>query len=252
MEKYMLTGKHILVTGGTSGIGRGVVLRINELGARVTVIARNQNRLEEIYQQLKGTGNAIYSYDLADTDGIEDLFDKIVRENGKFDGMMYCAGQGAYRPLSSTKPEYLRNIMAVNFFSFAEALRCISSAKRCHNGASFIGMSSDSSLEGNKAMVAYSASKAAMNITIRNASKELACKNIRVNGIATGFIDNTGLVAASRVRVGGDTVDSFAMDRQVLGLGQPEYIADAAAFLLSDAAKFITGTIMVVDGGYLM
>lgn len=251
MNKYSLANQHILLTGGSSGIGRGVALRISDLGAKVTIVARNQEKLCKVLNELTPGDHAIYSFDLNRVAEIEALVDQIVRERGKFDGMMYCAGQGSYRPFNMSKPTYMHEIMSINFFGFAETLRCVSKAKNCNHGASFIGMSSDSSLEGNKSLLAYSASKAAMNSAIRCASKELAAKGLRVNGIATGFIANTGLVAGNMERVGADAVSQFAADRQLLGMGKPEFIADAAAFLLSDAAKFITGTIMVVDGGYL-
>lgn len=251
MDKYSLAGKHILLTGGSSGIGRGVALRISELGARVTIVARSQDKLDKVRSELTPGDHAAYSFDLSEVDKIEALVEQIVHERGKLDGMMYCAGQGTYRPFNMCKPAYMREIMEINFFGFAETLRCAAKTRNCSHGASFIGMSSDSSLEGNKSLLTYSASKAAMNSAIKCASKELAAKGIRVNGIATGFIAETGLVAGNVERVGADTVTQFASDRQLLGMGKPEYIADAAAFLLSDAAKFITGTIMVVDGGYL-
>lgn len=250
-EKYSLKGKHILVTGGSSGIGRQVALTISQLGARVSIIARNEDRLQEVLHSLEGEGHAVYSFDLAQTDLIEKLISKIVSEQGKFDGMMFCCGIGEHVPMNMSKPAYSDKVMRINYFSYAETLRCISKAKNCNPGASFIGMSSVSGMQGDKGLLAYSASKGAMISATRCAAKELAAKGLRVNCIATGYIGGTNIYQSIASRLGQDEMERFANDNQLFGIGKPEYIADAAGFLLSDAARYITGTTMLVDGGYM-
>lgn len=250
-ERYSLKDRHILVTGASSGIGRAVALRISELGARVTLLARNEERLKETLQCMKGEGHAAYSYDLADVEGIEEFIKKTVAARGKLDGMMYCAGDCLRAPLAVCKPAAVRESMQVNYFSFVEMLRCVSKAKNCNSGASFVAMSSDSSMKGDKCLLTLSAGKAAMNSAVRCAAKELAAKKIRVNAIATAYIGGTRMIGTTLESFGEEHVHRYFEENQPLGEGKPEYIADAAAFLLSDAAQFITGTIMVVDGGYL-
>jgi len=250
-DKYSLAGKHILVTGGSSGIGRQVAISISELGAKVSLIARNEERLSEVLGCLSGEGNAAYAFDLADTEGIEKLISRVVSEQGKFDGMMFCCGIGEHVPFNMTKPQYSEKVMRINYFSFAETLRCISKAKNCNPGASFIGMASVSGMQGDKGLLAYSASKAAMIAATRCAAKELASKKIRVNCIATGYIGGTNIYKSIAGRLGQDEMERFANDNQLFGVGKPQYIADAVGFLLSDAAQYITGTTMLVDGGYM-
>ncbi len=251
MADLSLRGKHIIITGASSGIGREIAVCVNGLGAKVSVIARRGQLLDELILHLKSTENKAYPYDLNDLDGIENLIKTIVKEQGKADGFMYCAGIGEHVPLKMSKPEYMQKVMRINYFAFAETLRVLSNAKHFNPGASFIGMSSVSGLQGDKGLLAYSASKGAMNSAIKCAAVELADKGIRVNGIATGYIGGTGIFDAINSRLGQEEVEQFANSQQLLGIGKPEYIANAAAFLFSDLSQYVTGTIMLVDGGYM-
>ncbi|MDO5111447.1 MAG: SDR family oxidoreductase [Clostridia bacterium] len=250
-QRYSLAGKHILVTGASSGIGRAVALRLDALGARVTLLARSEERLKETLACMQGGEHAFFCYDLSDVEGIEALIKEIVAARGKLDGMMYCAGDCLRAPLAVCKPAAVRESMQINYFAFVEMLRCVSKSKSCNSGASFVAMSSDSSMKGEKCLLTLSAGKAAMNSAVRCAAKELAPKKIRVNAIVTAFIGGTRMIGTTLENFGEEHVHSFFAENQPLGEGKPEYIADAAAFLLSDAAQFITGAIMVVDGGYL-
>lgn len=251
MADFTLEGKHILVTGASSGIGRETAKRLNSAGARISAIARRKDLLQSLLLELKGDGNRVYPFDLSQLNLIEGLLQRIVQEEGKFDGMMFCAGMAEHVPLKMTKPEYSRKVMCVNYFSFVETLRILSNAKNYNKGASFVGMSSVSGLQGDKGLLAYSASKGAMNSAVKCAAVELAGRGIRVNAIATGYIGGTGIFESINGRLGEEQVEAFADSKQLLGIGKPEYIADAALYLLSDASKYVTGTIMLVDGGYM-
>lgn len=249
MDK-ILKDKHILVTGASSGIGRECAVAFCKQGAKVTAIARREELLAELCEEYKGMINA-YPYDLSELDGIASLVQKIIAEQGKVDGLMFCAGIGEHVPIKMSKPEYSVKVMTINYFSFAETLRVLSNVKNHNQGASFIGMSSVSGLQGDKGLLAYSASKGAMNSAIRCAAVELAGKKIRVNGIATGYIGGTGIFDSINSRLGSCEVEAFANDKQLLGIGEPRDIAYAAIYLLSDFSKYVTGSIMLVDGGYM-
>ncbi len=249
-DRFALNGKHILVTGASSGIGKACALLFGERGARVTLVARNEERLNDVLSQLKN-GGASYSYDLSDVDGIEALFKRITTEQGKLDGMMYCAGDCQRAPISACKPKMVRESMQVNYFAFLECLRCFSKAKNFNPGASIVAMSSSSSLKGDRGLTTLSAAKAAMNSAVRCACKEFASKGIRVNAIATAYINGTSMIETTLEVFGEEHCQDFITQNQPLGMGKPEYIADAAAYLLSDAAGYITGAINMVDGGYI-
>lgn len=251
MADFTVEGKHILVTGASSGIGRQTAKRLRAAGARISAVARREELLRELVEELGEDENRAYVFDLSQTEQIETLIRRIVSESGKLDGMMYCAGMAEHVPIKMSKPAYCQKVMCVNYFSFAETLRVISNAKNHNPGASLVGMSSVSGLQGDKGLFAYSASKGAMNSAVKCAAVELADKGIRVNAIATGYIGGTGIFEAINGRLGADEVKTFADGSQPLGIGKPEYIADAALYLLSDASKYVTGTIMLVDGGYM-
>ncbi len=248
---YLLKDKNILIIGASSGIGRKTAMVVASEGARVSVVARRESLLKEWVDEMNGAGHRFYPFDLNDLDGIGDLIKQIVKEQGKLDGMAYFAGIGQHVPIKMSKPSYSQKVMNVNYFAFAEVIRQVSNLKNCNPGASMIGMSSLSGLQGDKGLMAYSASKGAMNSAIRCAAIELGEKNIRVNGIATGFIEGTDMYNSVNDRIGWEEVKKFAESKQVLGIGKPEYIADAAVFLLSEKSSYITGTILRVDGGYL-
>ena len=245
-----LSGKLILVTGASSGIGRASAIQFSKLGARVLLLARNEEKLNETLYMLEGTGHAIYPFDLTEIDKIEELIKKIVYENGALNGLVHCAGIAPMRPLSLTKGAYLHDVMLLNFYSFVEVIRCASKKKHYVDGASFIGMSSIASHSGDKSKIAYCSSKAAMDAATRCMAKELESKKIRVNTVVGGLV-KTDMYNMLIDKAGEDAVDSHVLGRQFSGMGEPLDIANAMAFLLSDASKFITGTGFIVDGGYL-
>lgn len=247
---YSLSGKHILVTGASSGIGQACARRISKSGGIVSLVARNKERLSETLQSLESYGE-IYSYDLSDTDGIENLISEITAKQGRLDGLMYCAGDCLRAPLGMCKPAVLQKSMQVNYFAFVEVLRCASKNKNSNAGASFVAMSSASSMKGERGLLGLSASKAAMNNAVRCAALELAPKKIRVNAIASAYVTGSRMVAETIDAFGEAKVKQNIAEFQPLGVGRPEDIADAAAFLLSDASRYMTGTIMMVDGGYM-
>ncbi len=241
-----LTGKHIMITGASAGIGREVCLLASQLGAKVTLVARSKERLDETLLKMEGGGHKTFVFDLSQIDKIADLVKTIVDEEGKLDGLVNCAGIGVNRPLKVSKPEFVREVFDVNFFPFVELVRIVSGKKYSNDGASIIGISSVAAVKGGKAQGAYAASKAAIEGVLRPMAKELADRRIRVNAIEFGMI-NTDMYK-SFLSSGGTEDD---LSSQYFGIGETRDAANSICFLLSDAAKFITGTTLVVDGGFL-
>lgn len=245
-----LTGKHVLVTGASQGLGRATAIHISKLGARVSLIARNEEKLNETLEMLEGEGHTMYSFDLKQIESIEGLVKRIVSLEGALNGLVHCAGIATMRPFAMTKSDFLHDMMLINFYAFVELIRCISKKNNYLEGASFIGISSVASQSGVKSKVAYCASKAAMDAATKCIAKELETKKIRVNTVLAGFI-KTDLYNMFIDKAGEDAIDSHVLSRQYMGMGEPIDIANAIAYLLSDASKFITGTGFIVDGGYL-
>ena len=245
-----LTGKHILITGASSGIGKATAIHISKLGAKLSLIARDEKRLKETLAQLDGEGHLIYLIDLKETHKVEKLINDIVNISGPLDGLVHCAGIANVRPLSMTNTDFLHDMMLINFYSFVELVRCASKKNRFNKGASFIGMSSIASKSGDKSKTAYCATKAAMDSAVRCMAVELAYKEIRVNTVIGGYI-KTDMYKIYIETAGESAVNRKISSNQYLGMGDTNDIANAMAYLLSDASKFITGTGFIVDGGFL-
>ena len=245
-----LHGKKILITGASRGIGREVAVTCSKLGATVYLVARDNQKLNETIDALEGEGHKYYIYDLEDISGLEKFIGEIVKENGVLNGLVHCAGIADMRSLMMTHYDFLHKIMLTNFYAFIELSR-VYSKKKNNAGGSIVVISSISSLKGNKSKTAYCASKSAVDGAIRSMSTELHMKHIRINSIIAGFI-KTDMFNMYIQDVGENQLETQVLSRQFMGLGETFDIANAAAFLLSDASKFITGTGMVVDGGYLV
>ena len=144
------------------------------------------------------------------------------------------------------KPEQLLEIFQINLFPFIEVVRCLTRKNAYNPGMSIVGISSVSSMQGGKGKTGYCASKGAMDAAVRAMAKELAPGKIRINTICPGLLQ-TDMYDTARDNGGGDFQN--IAERQYLGIGKPEDAASLAAFLLSDASHFITGTSMVTDGG---
>jgi NAD(P)-dependent dehydrogenase (short-subunit alcohol dehydrogenase family) len=246
-----LSSKHILVTGASRGIGRAVAVQLGQLGAKVSLVARNSAGLEETLSMMDGDGHSIYRLDLRDTASIEPLVREVVSEGGSLSGLVHAAGLGTKRPLIMASPEFVHEMMLVNLYSFIELARAFSKKNNHEASASIVGISSVAGVvPGGKSMVAYCASKSAMDGAMRALAVELSGKGIRVNTVAPGFI-RTAMIEEYVDLVGQEAFERNVLSRQYLGVGEPSDVASAVAYLLSDAARFITGTTLVVDGGYL-
>ena len=236
-----------MVTGASAGIGQETAILLSNLGAKLVLIATNEERLQNTMNMLVGNGHKYFCYDLADLENIENKVNEIVSICGKFDGFVNCVGIRSRRPLSLLSIKEIRNVMDVNFGSFIEMTRCITKKANFNEGLSIVGVSSIASQAGGVSVTAYAASKAAVEAAVRCLSKELANKKIRLNTVVPSQINTPEYANLLQMSGGVDNV----LGRQYLGLGDPSDVANAIAFLLCPASKFITGISLPVDGGYL-
>lgn len=244
-----LSGKNILVTGASSGIGKGIAILLSKIGANIIIAARNEEKLKETYNELETGNHSYYLIDLNNLDEIEGMIDNICSDGRKLNGIVHSAGISKAVPLQYLKLDDLKSIMTINFYSFLELVKHFSKRKYNDDGGSIVAISSLSSRVGARGLTAYCASKGALDSAIRTMALELAGKNIRINSIAPGMI-KTQIYDGLAGIVNNDSFETDLKKRQILGLGKPEDVAYTAAFLLSDASKFITGTSVIVDGGY--
>ena len=243
------TGKKIVVIGASAGIGRQTALTLSTLGAQLILIARREEKLREVLQAAAGSGHAMYAADVSLTDGLDELFKKIKAECGPADGMVYCAGVNSTLPLQQLKTDKLREIFDVNFFAFVEAVRQITRRGRYNEGMRIVAVSSNAANRGDKAHTAYAASKAAMNAAVRCLARELADKGICINAVAPAVTDTEMYRQYSASGGGLNAGEQALLERQYLGLIEPEDVAEAIAYLLSPAARMLTGVTLPVDGG---
>lgn len=243
------SGKKMVVIGASSGIGKQTAIALSSLGAQLILVARREEQLQNTMALLEGSGHGYYAADIAKLDETEDLFKNISKTYGTIDGLVYCAGVNSTLPLLQLKPDKLHDIFTVNFFAFVETVRQATRRGRFSEGMRIVAVSSNAAIRGDKAHTAYSASKAAMNAAIRCIAKELADKGICINAVAPA-VTNTE-VYQNYVAVSGGISDSekALLERQYMGLIEPQDIAEAIIYLLSPAARMITGITLPVDGG---
>ncbi len=241
-----LEGKHILVTGASSGIGQQCAIQASKLGAKVTLVARNMKRLQDTVSLMDGDNiHSYYPFDLTQLDRIDSFIKVIVAEQGAIDGFCNAAGVSTLRPLKFINYQYLDSALRVNLYAFIELVRCLSLKKNLNNGASIVGISSVAAEDGNPGQASYSIAKAGINGFIHPAARELAKRKIRINNVAFSMV-NTEMFKEFMENSGSEGL----INRQYLGIVDVESAANAVMFLLSDASKYITETVIPVYAGY--
>lgn len=243
-----LTGKRILLVGAAGGIGQASAQVLSRLGAKLVITGRSEEKLKNVYDGLEGEGHAIRVLDLTDSSSIEDCIRGIVQEFGMFHGVLFCAGIAPMRPLKMTRRDNMLEVMDTNLFSFIEIVRCITRKGCFANEGSIVAVSSTASIQGKQSKVAYSASKAALDGAIRCLVCDLKKQKIRVNSIMPCWV-NTRMYQTYIERYPDTFEVREIMEKQYMGVTDPAEVANTAAFLLSDAAKTITGTSILIDGG---
>lgn len=245
----LLDGKLVLVTGASSGIGRSCAIACSRQGARLALAGRNPQRLEETLSQLEGNDHAMYNADLRQPEEVLALASDVIARQGKVSGFIHSAGVEMTVPVSAMKAEGYRQLYDINVVAAFELVRQLSLRKNVpEGGASYVFISSIKALIGEPAQAAYSASKGALIAGMRSLAMELAPRSIRVNAISPGFVE-TPMVHDLFMSMD-EAGKAEIIGRHPLGLGKPEDVAQAALFLLSGMARWITGTNLVADGGY--
>ena len=248
MINFDFTNKKYLITGASSGIGAAIAGLIVKSGGTVMIVARDEEKLKVQAEKLGGCKYC--ALDLADVAAINSKLAAELKSFGPMDGFVHSAGVGTVRPLKLCTYDFMKKIMDVNFFSFVEIVRLVTKKNNFNEGFSIVGISSVASQEGNQSKTGYCASKAAMDAAIRCMAKELGGKKIRVNSVMPGITKTA--IFSQILDEGGDSEDlKNIMARQYLGICEPDNIAAAVCFLLSEEAKFVTGTSLAVDSGRL-
>jgi len=246
---FDLKGKSILITGASSGIGRATAILCSRLGASVCLVARDEAKLAATRALLAPGRHHVISCDVTNYEVLPEVVTGAVREIGPISGFVHSAGISLRLPLKLTTPEKFERSLAVNVVSCFEICRHLQAKVNLpESGASFVFIASVMGERGQPAKSVYCASKAALVNGARALALELAAKRVRVNCVSPGVV-RTEMYETLNEMLTPEAHQRIA-EAHPLGLGQADDVANACAFLLSDASRWITGTNLNVDGGY--
>lgn len=239
---FSLGGKTILVTGASSGIGRGVAVVCSKMGAEVVIGGRNKSKLQETLSLMEGQNHSMMVGDLTDTTSLHSMVEQLP----KLDGVVHCAGIGQRTPCKMLREEDVEGVMNVNFKAPVLLQSELLQQKKVNKNASIVFIASIASWSPSFGNSVYSASKGAIISYANCLSIELAPRQIRVNCISPAMVW-TDLIMQEGV-----DVDKLKEDESRYPLkryGTPEDIANLAVYMLSDASAWMTGSNVKISGG---
>jgi 3-oxoacyl-[acyl-carrier protein] reductase len=243
--KIDLTGKTALVTGSTRGIGRGIAETLASCGARVAVVGRDKGKADETAATIAGARG--FACDVAVPSDVLKLVADVEQEFGALDILVNNAGITKDNLMLRIKDDDWDSVLDANLRSAFLTIRAASRAMMKRRWGRIVNISSVVGLTGNKGQTNYAASKAGLIGLTKSVAKELASRNILCNAIAPGFIE-TDMTGAMTDEARTGMMAQIPLAR----LGTPADIAWSTAFLCSEYASYITGQVLVVDGGLVM
>lgn len=240
---FSLSGKTILVTGASSGIGRATAIECSKMGAVLILTGRNGGRLQQTFDALEGDGHRQFTADLCEQHDIESL----VTQLPPLDGVVLCAGIGLTVPVQFATRDKFDKVFNTNFFSQIELIRLLYKKKVLKNGASMVCIASIGGITSfNYGNGIYGASKAALNSYMKFCACEFANRKIRINSICPGMVD-TPLISGGSITE--EQHEKYREKYLLKRFGSPQEIAYGAIYLLSDASAWTTGSSLYIDGG---
>jgi len=247
MNIFSLRDRTIVVTGASSGIGRAVSVACDRAGASVVLIGRDETRLAETRGMCKNSP-LVWPCDLSDLDAAAKVVRSIVEQTGPLSGLVHCAGIYRNCPLRAVRGKTLRSIMDINAFSGVMLTKGLAMKENALPGASVVLFSSVMGHVGQQGLVGYCMSKGAVEQATKALALELQKDEIRVNAVSPATIQTPMSEKMFSVL---DEHQREAIGRaHPGGLGSPEDTTGAVVFLLSEASRYVTGTSILVDGGY--
>jgi len=243
-----LRGRTILVTGASSGIGRATAIEASRHGANLVLVARRKEALEELRSHLEGDGHVAVPFDLTDSAAIPGLLQEVSKRVGHLNGLFHAAGMHATTPLRTVDADQVEALFRLNVTTALLLAKGFRLPAVRATESSIVLMSSAVGLVGEAGVSAYAASKAAVASLARSLALELARDRIRVNSIAAGMVE-TAMSEKIHANVGSSGWETIGAAHP-LGIGAAADVANAALYLLSPASSWVTGTALVVDGGY--
>jgi NAD(P)-dependent dehydrogenase (short-subunit alcohol dehydrogenase family) len=240
---FSLRNKTIFVTGASSGIGQTTAIEASRLGADLVITGRNEQNLQKTYSQLSGQNHTQFTADLSETEKFDELADLLP----ELDGFVCNAGINKKKPIKFINQKDLRDQIEINTITPVLLTKSLVRKRKLKNPSSIVFVSSISGLfnatVGNSM---YAASKGGLHGFMKTAAIELASRNIRCNSVNPGLVDTPmlGNIKSSKEELK-NSIQKYPLGR----LGQPEDVAYAIIYFLSDASSWVTGSSLVIDGG---
>ncbi|WP_192243473.1 SDR family NAD(P)-dependent oxidoreductase [Mesorhizobium silamurunense] len=247
LDRFRLDGKVALVTGGTRGIGLAIAKALGEAGARVVVAGRTMK--DDARQALSGIAFDFLAAEMLDEKAPDGLVAETLAKAGRLDILVNSAGIAVHGDSGDYPEDIWRQTMAINVDAVFRCCRAALAPMRRQGGGAILNVGSISGIVSNipQNQVAYNNSKAAVHMMTKSLASEVAVENIRVNAVAPGYIET------DLSRGGIENPEWFPIWRGMTPMGrvgQPEEVAAAALFLCSPASSYVTGEVLVIDGGY--
>lgn len=246
---FNLINKNILVTGASSGIGRAIAIECSRMGASVLLVGRNKERLNETLSFMdEKEKHVIACADFAKEEEVAELIESF--PFSELNGIVHAAGFTIAKPFQFLKQEDFTSIMNVNFMTPVSLTQQLLKKKKIIKSASIVFISSISGVYCSApGLSAYSATKGAVNGVVKGLALDLANRGIRVNCVNPGMIDTNiyseGLITASQLE---EDAKKYPLKRY----GTPQEVAYAVVYLLSDASRWVTGSNLLIDGGFTL
>lgn len=241
-----LSDKVALVTGSTRGIGHAIATTLSECGARVAVVGRDKGKADEVAKELGGRAIG-FACDVTDTAAVNTLVADVEGAFGSLDILVNNAGLTRDNIVMRIRDEDWNAVLDANLRGAFATIRAASRGMMKRRWGRIVNIASVVGLTGNKGQANYAASKAGLIGLTKSVAKELGSRNILVNAVAPGFIE-TEMTAALTPEQRKALIGTIPLER----LGSPADVAAAVAFLASEQAAYITGQVIVVDGGMVM
>lgn len=241
---FIIKGKKVLITGASSGIGRATAIECAKCGAQLIITGRNKDRLKATYEQLDGDCHRMVVADLTIKDDIVALVETLE----KIDGLVLSAGINDKSLIKFLNSEYENLMIETNFLAPVNLVQTIVKKKKLNKEASIVVISSMAAFFPSIANAMYASSKAALSQFAKVLALELMPQRIRVNCIEPAFVE-TEMVKKKEII---ETIDAVRNNSPFGRLISPEEVAQAAIYFLSDATKLVTGSSLVMDGGYII
>ena len=244
---FSLEGKTVLITGASSGIGAETAIECSRMGATVIVTGRNEERLEQTLSKLDTSFGAIHQMIVADLSE-ESSMALLVEQVGTLDGIVNNAGVNRVKPVSFIKQEDIDYVFMNNTWTAINLTRLLCKKKKMNKNGSIVFTSSVSAFYNAPGRALYASSKAALTSFMRSFAIELADKGIRANAVHPGMVETKMIKENLTEEELQNNIKEYPLNR----FGRPTDVAYAIIYLLSDASSWITGTSLIVDGGFML